>query len=513
MSSQVKVKAKNGRIYVYEVDSFWNKEKKKPDSRRKCIGHINELTGEIVPNRPRAKNGSGFRQSKSGSRITVTGCGSFSIVDKAAHETGVIDCLRRVFPNHWPYIMTCCQFLASAGDPLYLIDRWSAHNETYLPDGLISQRASELLPCLTLSKQQEFFRTWIAHNGSKEYFALDITSISSYSEFISMVKYGYNRDHEPLPQINLLMITGQKSRLPIYFMPLDGKIKDVKALKSVLENQTMIAPKTLSLIMDKGFFSLYNLEALYKNHFHFALGVPFTSRIAREAVEKYRDKIESHYNVVSVSGNEVYGVTDLQKWEGHRLYLHIYFDSDKAAGEKKAFNHKLHTTYEALCSGEKIKDEEFAEKYFIIKETKVRGRKVLYNDEAIESHLKNRVGWFVMASNFIKDKKEALAIYREKDSVEKSFDDLKNQMDMKRLRVHSEEAMNGRIFLQFIALILTVWIRQKLSEAKWAKKYSYQEIMNEIGELKKISELGKRKNLTLQTTSLQNQIIELFGLK
>lgn len=36
--------------------------------------------------------------------------------------------------------------------------------------------------------------------------------------------------------------------------------------------------------------------------------------------------------------------------------------------------------------------------------------------------------------------------------------------------------------------------------------------MNEIGELKKVSESGKRKNLTLQTISLQNQIIELFGL-
>ena len=83
---------------------------------------------------------------------------------------------------------------------------------------------------------------------------------------------------------------------------------------------------------------------------------------------------------------------------------------------------------------------------------------------------------------------------------------------MKRLRVHSEEAMSRRIFIQFLTLILVVWIRQKLSEVKWSNKYSYQEIMNEIGELKKISVEGKRKNLTLQTTSLQNQIIELFGL-
>ena len=117
-------------------------------------------------------------------------------------------------------------------------------------------------------------------------------------------------------------------------------------------------------------------------------------------------------------------------------------------------------------------------------------------------------------SNFIKDSVEALTVYREKDSVEKSFDDLKNQLDMKRLRVHSEQAMNGRIFLQFLSLILTVWIRRKLSEAKWAKRYSYSQIMDEIGELKQVTYFGKRKNknLVLTTTKLQDQIIELFEL-
>lgn len=512
MSSQVRVKGKNGRIYVYEVESFWNKEKKKPDSHRKCIGHIDDQTGEIVPNRPRAKNGTGLQQVKTETPITVSKTGSHSIIDKAADQTGLLDCLQKVFPVRWPHIMTCCQFLATTGNPLYLIDRWSAHNETFLPDGIISQRVSELLSSLTLSEQQEFFRAWIAHNQTNEYFALDITSVSSYSELVSLVKYGYNRDHEPLPQINLLMITGQKSKLPVYFMPLDGKIKDVKALKAVLDNQKLITPKMLSLIMDKGFFSAANVDALYKGRFRFAVGVPFSSKLARDAVEKYRNTIENHHNVISISDDDVYGVTELQKWNGHRLYLHVYFDSDKAAGERKAFNRKLHRTYRALCAGETVEDEKFAEQYFIVKETKVRGRKVEYNEEEINNHMKNRVGWFVMASNFIKDTTEALTIYREKDSVEKSFDDLKNQMDMKRLRVHSEEAMNGRIFIQFLTLILTVWIRQKLSETKWADKYSYREIMSEISELKKISVEGKRKDLVFQTTNLQNQIIELFGL-
>ena len=43
----------------------------------------------------------------------------------------------------------------------------------------------------------------------------------------------------------------------------------------------------------------------------------------------------------------------------------------------------------------------------------------------------------MLATNDIKDPVEALEIYRMKDTVEKHFDDLKNDLDMKRLRIHS----------------------------------------------------------------------------
>ena len=35
--------------YVYESESYWDKEKKQPRARRKLIGKIDEATGNIVP--------------------------------------------------------------------------------------------------------------------------------------------------------------------------------------------------------------------------------------------------------------------------------------------------------------------------------------------------------------------------------------------------------------------------------------------------------------------------------
>lgn len=40
---------RSGVTYVYESESYWDKEKKQPRNRRKLIGKLDEATGEIVP--------------------------------------------------------------------------------------------------------------------------------------------------------------------------------------------------------------------------------------------------------------------------------------------------------------------------------------------------------------------------------------------------------------------------------------------------------------------------------
>lgn len=40
---------RSGVVYVYSSESYWDKEKKQPRSKRTLIGKIDEETGEIVP--------------------------------------------------------------------------------------------------------------------------------------------------------------------------------------------------------------------------------------------------------------------------------------------------------------------------------------------------------------------------------------------------------------------------------------------------------------------------------
>ena len=47
---------RSGITYVYESTSYWDREKKQPRSKRKLIGKLDPVTGEIVPTDGRGKN-------------------------------------------------------------------------------------------------------------------------------------------------------------------------------------------------------------------------------------------------------------------------------------------------------------------------------------------------------------------------------------------------------------------------------------------------------------------------
>ena len=49
---------KTGVTYVYESESYWDKEKQQARSRRKLVGKIDPETGEIVPTGKRGRKSS-----------------------------------------------------------------------------------------------------------------------------------------------------------------------------------------------------------------------------------------------------------------------------------------------------------------------------------------------------------------------------------------------------------------------------------------------------------------------
>ena len=74
-------------------------------------------------------------------------------------------------------------------------------------------------------------------------------------------------------------------------------------------------------------------------------------------------------------------------------------------------------------------------------------------EKAINAQLE-KMGTMILLSNKRFEGKEVLRLYRRKDVVEKFFDNMKHDIERKRLRIHNQETFEGRLFLDFLALII-----------------------------------------------------------
>ena len=120
-------------------------------------------------------------------------------------------------------------------------------------------------------------------------------------------------------------------------------------------------------------------------------------------------------------------------------------------------------------------------------------------------------GWMVLISNHIKDTKKALSIYRTKDAVEKGFFRLKNNLDLQRLRVHSNDAVQGKLFIGFISLIVMSHIHQVMTTEKLYKSVTLIELIKQMEKLRVQYISGNR--ILFPLTKYQKMLLNIFQLK
>ena len=506
---------KTGVTYVYSVNSYWDKIKKRPANKQVCLGKLDKKTGELIPSK-RVKGVA--KRVASSPEVTATSlvAGPYFLLEKLTEQIGLDTMLKKCFPDLHSSILSMVYFIVQKGLALSHCERWSAGHLHPLGELMISQRISELLPSITENDRQKFLSLWLSKMLENDYLCYDITSVSSYSKNNEYIKYGYNRDKEPLPQVNLAMLFGQNSRLPAYYRRMPGNITDVATLKTTMQSLDFLGSPGINFVLDRGFYSESNIEELFSRRHKFTIAVPSGRRWVEKIIDRYYENIQSPANYLQLDDDEaLYVKTVLYKWgkDRRRSYLHIYYNAKRAAEEFDGFTRTLLKYKEELISGKRIKEhKEYYERYFIIKETPKRGIKVLFNDAEIEKHRKRYAGFFCIFTNAVKASLSALNIYRTKDVVENSFDDLKNQLDMRRLRIHTSRAMDARMFLQFLALIYICQIRNTIQNDRILRNLTVREVMEEMETLVKIKYSHRCGQLYTETNPTQRKIMSAFGV-
>ena len=502
---------RSGITYVYDSVSYWDKEKKQPRSKRTLIGRLDPVTGEIVPTdgRGRKRNQKEVDLPARKGPVPVVRTerlffGATYLLDQIGLVSGVTEDLKSCFPHTYKQILSIAYYLVLEDqNPLFRFKKWAAlHRHPYGKD-IPSQRSTELFQSITEEAKMQFFRLQAKRRAEKEYWAYDSTSISSRSEMLKQVKYGNNKDDEHLPQINLALVFGEESRLPFYYRKIAGNVPDVKTIRELLRELDVLGYEKIKLVMDRGYYSEDNINALYKNHLKFLCGTSSALKFAKSFIREIGTK-KDHYEYYN-SNLELYVFTRTIAWdyeqerpckgdvvrEERRMYLHLYFNPEKYSDDGKIFNMKMATLKKELLSGHRVPEhEKDYKKYFDIRETPKRGISLTVKQDAVDA-AHERYGFFVLISNEVKDPVTALSLYRMRDVVEKAFWNIKERLNLRRTMNSSESSLEGKLFVEFVALIYLSYIQKKMDDKGLFGKYTMLELLDELDVIECFMEPGK----------------------
>lgn len=500
---------KTGITYVYESTSYWDKVKKQPRTKQVCIGKLNKDSGEFIP----SKRLNPAQAAASDPKVTASAqiIGPNIILDTITKELGLDRLLQECSPKYHEQIKAMSYYLVHQGDALSHCESWCASHMPDIATTLTSQNISDILDTISVGTKQTFMSEWLLQNSQDDHLCYDITSISSYCDSNAYIRHGYNRDGDQLAQLNLAVVFGQNSALPLYFQEFPGSINDVKTLNNLLKTIKALSSKPLSYVMDKGFYSKSNIDNLLATNSKFIISVPLNNKWLQHAIDDVYTKAEDINYCQRMDQEVIFVHTRLYPWgdKKRRCYLHLYYNAVTRANAVIKLHADLLRYKEELESDNTITSHQEAyDEFFIIKTTPKRGKIISYNSHAINQYIKRYAGFYAILTNSVKYPIEALQIYRDKDAVEKCFDDLKNHIDMKRLRMHTAKTVHGRLFVQFIALIYMSAVRKRLRETKLARQFTVRELLREMDTITKVTYSGKYRGIITELTKSQNKILD-----
>ena len=129
--------------------------------------------------------------------------------------------------------------------------------------------------------------------------------------------------------------------------------------------------------------------------------------------------------------------------------------------------------------------------------------------EKVDAMRKNKGFFLLFTTDMEADPSDLLYFYRAKDADEKLFDQIKNEMDGRRVRTHNEETTDGKTFVTFLACLLRAYILGKVQDYLTEHSTSMKKVLNQLSNIFLI-EYNGIKRFTKALTKTQREILTLF---
>jgi len=300
---------------------------------------------------------------------------------------------------------------------------------------------------------------------------MDWTSIVYYGDMASLAKYGYSRDHRPDKKQVMLGVAqlAPPVNVPIGLTVEAGNINDQEHFRRTYDQVRSVLSESSLVVFDKGANDKKNLEDIVLDHNDY-----LTSKKLNMADDKVFQTFDAN---VWEHIDEEDGVYALKRTFPSRV--NYYFFSERLKGEHLESRRRKaeRLLAEARIIQQSLDDGKRLPKRFRINNPLVDVRydyqtKLVDMDEEaalrllFDSVVDGREGCFCLTSSRDMTAADALKIYRSKDAVEKLFHSLKSEIEVRPLRVWSEDAVYGVLLLGFIAQMMISLTRYFVSPVR-----------------------------------------------
>lgn len=541
----------SGRVYVHLAENHHIPELGQARQTRQHLGVLDPATGELLLSRQIEKlnpailallNKAGIscgkrrapdpvRQSRKSGRqslaadepAAVEDIGEMHGLTQLCESIGLKKCLE-VFGEDGAALFALAVWQVCTGDAQYLAEAWLDARLSPAALGAFDFSPSGMSALMDRTggrrtRMDRFFQAWLAERCLPRAVIYDTTSISTCSEQLEDAEWGYNRDKEALPQINLAMAIDAGSGLPLAFRLLPGSISDVSTLATTGKFLAEYGLTGFSYCLDRGFFSNSNLRDMLQNSLHFVMGVPFTSNQALALAKQGRSLLQSSRSSI-LYGDEALRCAEMA-WEvdmatkeqkdtpARKLKAFLFLNPERAVSRMQELERRL-IGIEHLAAKQAFADAGKAEAWKIdnakglakfFRVSKAAGAvRICRRDELVDEA--NMMAGLALYVADQQDKQmtaeQMLPVIRHRDTVEKVFDVFKNDNEQNRLRTGSAQHAQGRAFLGFLAAIVRTHLEACIRNAGLNKKLTTSEALAMLRKIRVVRfESGRRVMLEI----------------
>lgn len=387
-------------------------------------------------------------------------------------------------------------------------------------------KVSDFINSITRDQSISFQNGWNDRHDHRQkiYISYDSTNKNCSAGDLDLVEYGHPKDDCGKPVLNYSIAYDTRNAQPLFYEEYPGSIVDISQLQLMLEKAKGYGYRQIGFILDRGYFSRANIRYMDKCGFEFVIMMKGMKPLVRDLVSGVKGTFEEKREY-SIRDYKVNGITvkrQLYASDQSERYFHIYFNERRQISERESLEAGIDRMSAFLQDheGTRMEHLEGFEHYFdlIYYHRGEADEKFMYGRErydVINAEIA-LCGYFVIITSEKMTAEQAIAMYKGRDASEKLFCGDKSYLGNRSLRIHSNESMHAKIFIEFTALIIRNRIYTLLKEqmSRSAAKHNYMTVPAAIRELEKIEivrQSDQNYRLDYALTASQKEILKAFG--